>query len=192
MLGRVVSCLQRPAFALGGDNRIIAWNQRLEALLGHPSSSAIGSRCWDLLRGLNEQGVRRCGPGCATLQQRDRGQEIVPFVMDASCSDGSRRRLECSASPVRASGQRPALLYQLRPVPNEGAGNRTALARAALTPRENAVLRLLGEGLDTRALAATLGIREVTVRNHVQNLLRKLAVGSRLAAVARARKLGLL
>jgi DNA-binding NarL/FixJ family response regulator len=52
-----------------------------------------------------------------------------------------------------------------------------------LTERELDVLRLLAEGLDSRAIARRLHISGRTERNHVANILTKLDVHSRLQAV---------
>jgi DNA-binding NarL/FixJ family response regulator len=64
--------------------------------------------------------------------------------------------------------------------------------RDQLTPRERDVLRLMAEGLDTRAIAERLVVSYTTVRGYVQDLLTKLGAHSRLEAVARARTQGLL
>ena len=56
----------------------------------------------------------------------------------------------------------------------------------ALTRRELEVLRLLGRGLNTKAASDELHVSTATVRNHVQNILGKLGVHSRLEAVAHA------
>lgn len=61
-----------------------------------------------------------------------------------------------------------------------------------LTPRELEVLGLLAEGTPNHELAERMGISRNTVRNHVQNLLTKLGVHSRLEAVALASREGLL
>lgn len=61
-----------------------------------------------------------------------------------------------------------------------------------LTNREREVLGLFAEGLGTDAISSRLGISRVTVRNHSQRILGKLGVHSRLAAVARGRRDGLL
>lgn len=53
---------------------------------------------------------------------------------------------------------------------------------AHLTARERQCLALLVEGLDTSAMTARLGISTTTVRSHVQALLTKLGVHSRLEA----------
>lgn len=61
-----------------------------------------------------------------------------------------------------------------------------------LTRRELQVLELLAGGADTIAIANELMISETTVRNHIQRILRKLGVHSRLEAVASAREHGLI
>ena len=61
-----------------------------------------------------------------------------------------------------------------------------------LTAREKEILRSLAEGLSTAAIARKLFIAPVTVRNHVQNLLHKLDVHSKLAAVVYAYQHGLI
>ena len=55
-----------------------------------------------------------------------------------------------------------------------------------LTPREREVLRNMSEGLSTAEIGRKLFISPVTVRNHVQGILQKLEVHSKIAAVAYA------
>lgn len=61
-----------------------------------------------------------------------------------------------------------------------------------LTPREVEVLMRVGDGEDTRLIAAGMGIAPSTARTHVQRVLMKLGVGSRLEAAALAARTGLL
>ncbi|KAA1425096.1 response regulator transcription factor [Mumia zhuanghuii] len=60
-----------------------------------------------------------------------------------------------------------------------------------LTDRELEVLDLVARGMGNAAIARTLTLSEKTVRNHVSNLLTKLAVRDRAGAVATARDAGL-
>jgi two-component system, NarL family, nitrate/nitrite response regulator NarL len=70
---------------------------------------------------------------------------------------------------------------------------RDALRLAAyLTSREWQCLELLVEGQDTSGLVAALGVSAATVRTHVQSVLGKLGVHSRLEAAAFAVQHGLL
>ncbi|MGI5450165.1 response regulator transcription factor [Streptomyces sp. CA-243310] len=61
-----------------------------------------------------------------------------------------------------------------------------------LTPREIEVLVRVAEGEDTRLIAAGMAIAPSTARTHVQRVLMKLGVGSRLEAAALAARTGLL
>lgn len=60
-----------------------------------------------------------------------------------------------------------------------------------LTPREREVLRLLVEGISGSEIATRLSVSTNTVRTHVQNILTKLQVHSRLEAAAFAVRYGL-
>jgi two-component system, NarL family, nitrate/nitrite response regulator NarL len=59
-----------------------------------------------------------------------------------------------------------------------------ALLASQLTPREREVLTLLVEGLDNAEIARRLDVSANTIRTHVQNILTKLGVRSRLQAAA--------
>jgi DNA-binding NarL/FixJ family response regulator len=72
-------------------------------------------------------------------------------------------------------------------------GRHDALKRVArLTKREREVLALLTNGADNQAIADAFVISPQTARTHVQNLLGKLAVHSRLEAVAFVKQSGIL
>ncbi len=65
-------------------------------------------------------------------------------------------------------------------------------AALSLTPRQQAVLALLADGHTAAAIGRRLLIAERTVHKHLEHLYAKLGVTDRLAAVLRARDLGLL
>jgi len=80
----------------------------------------------------------------------------------------------------------PSLLSRLAtPPPAEEAST-------LLTDRELEVLRLTAEGLDTREIAGRLDITVHTVRNHLQNCIRKLGVHTRTQAVSVAIRRGII
>ena len=61
-----------------------------------------------------------------------------------------------------------------------------------LTRREIEVLRLVAEGLNNRTIAERLFVSDHTVHRHLTNILNKLDVSTRAAAVAQAARRGLL
>jgi DNA-binding NarL/FixJ family response regulator len=75
-----------------------------------------------------------------------------------------------------------------RTMPRQRERGRDDLRRLAayLTSRERDCLGVLVEGLDTSAMAARFGISQATVRTHVQAVLTKLGVHSRLEAASLA------
>jgi DNA-binding NarL/FixJ family response regulator len=60
-----------------------------------------------------------------------------------------------------------------------------------LTEREHEVLRLIAGGADNAAVSRRLGVSGKTVRNYVSNIITKLQVTDRTAAVLKARDAGL-
>jgi len=60
----------------------------------------------------------------------------------------------------------------------------TPKAQTKLSPREQQVLRLIAEGATNKTIAARLSVSERTVDRHVSNILVKLDVPSRAAAIA--------
>jgi len=115
-------------------------------------------------------------------------------AVDAGCSgfvtkDRATDELVQSVRSVHAGGAAisPALLARLLPGMREGAADGTT----SLTARELEVLQLLADGVSNQSIAERLFISNHTVRNHVQRVLTKLGVHSKLEAVAAATRIGL-
>jgi DNA-binding NarL/FixJ family response regulator len=77
-----------------------------------------------------------------------------------------------------------AVLVRRSEGPAEGTGS--------LSRRELEVLTLVAQGLNNRAIAESLFISENTVKNHIRNIHEKLQVHSRMEAVVRAVRDGVL
>jgi len=60
-----------------------------------------------------------------------------------------------------------------------------------LTPRELEIVRMVASGLRNRAIGERLFISEGTVKIHLHNIFRKLAVSGRLELAAHAQRSGL-
>lgn len=63
---------------------------------------------------------------------------------------------------------------------------------AALSPRERDILRAIAQGASNKEIGRELGIAETTVKIHVQHVLRKLAVSTRVHAAVIATEIGLI
>lgn len=61
----------------------------------------------------------------------------------------------------------------------------------SLSPREREILRLIARGQSNKMIARELGIAETTVKVHVQHLLRKLELSSRVQAAVFASEQGM-
>jgi DNA-binding CsgD family transcriptional regulator len=61
-----------------------------------------------------------------------------------------------------------------------------------LSPRGRETLTLLADGYSTAQMAQRMGISKETVRNHVKGVLRSLGARSRVEAIAKARRVGLI
>ncbi|HET7651991.1 MAG TPA: response regulator transcription factor [Acidimicrobiales bacterium] len=81
-----------------------------------------------------------------------------------------------------------------RSATGEGRGRMTVVddERGLLTDRELDVLRLLGDGRDTRTISDELGISVHTARGYVKSILAKLGAHTQLEAVVTAQRRGYL
>lgn len=147
----------------------------------------------------------------AQLHQRraDPGKALVPLRMALSLAEqGGYVRVFLDEGPALAEllsklvQQEPTNDYAqllLAGFAAQSSSSRTDAAAQATAPlveplskRELDVLRLIAADLTYEAIAETLIISLNTVRTHAKNIYSKLNVHRRSAAVARARKLGLL
>ena len=124
------------------------------------------------------------------------------IVLTVHCGDDDiRRALDAGARAYlikTASG--PELIETVRAVhaglhhlSREVAVRMTEYPVAAhLTPREMDVLKLLPRGLSNKEIAARLDVSETTAKWFVKNILQKLGVSDRTAAVTAALERGIL
>lgn len=193
-------------FAAGPSLEIVEWNDGAEALLGFTRGEALGRRCHDVL-GCPEPMRRLCREG--ERREPGAGEAPVPlFENEISTRSGERIWVSVTTLLAASGVDLPLRVHVLRelrrqrqleellrqvlstaaqlsaPLREEGEGAAPFLR--GVTAREQEVVRLLARGSSTAEIAAQLGIAPRTARNHIQNILCKLRVHSRLEAVARA------
>ncbi|MFY9549581.1 MAG: LuxR C-terminal-related transcriptional regulator [Thermoanaerobaculia bacterium] len=191
-------------FAIDSSDRIILWNKKCEEMLGRPARAVLGKRCYDVIGGRDENGNVYCYRNCPVAHQaRDLPREPVHrFQLSIETGSGARKTVEVSLFAIPA--YHPALstvVHVLRGGRKKASALERSLAKEAdereplwpmetkagqpidLTAREKEILRCLAQGLPTAAIGKKLFISPVTVRNHVQSILHKLDVHTKLAAV---------
>lgn len=191
----VVDTTGDPAFAVDVEGKIIAWNKAAEYCLGHRRSEVIGRHCWRVLRGRDLCSNRYCDKTCPIRNMALQGEPVNRTEMFFRNASGERARFGMSTF-VLGAGVSQEIVHLLQPVTaREGASAESsgpAGNNSRLSSRQLEVLRYLGEGKGTRKIAEELGLSPATVRHHVQHILERLKVHSRLEAVALARRIGLL
>ena len=111
------------------------------------------------------QAIRRAACGEPVVSPELMGKLVAAFQ-----SQGVAEAAALLAAPATA----PA------PLPEPGGGV------APLSPREEEVLREIARGASNKEIARTLDIAETTVKIHVQHILRKLGLSSRVQAAVYA------
>jgi PAS domain S-box-containing protein len=204
------------SFAVDGAGQIVAWNKAAEAMFGLSFADAIGKMCGEILKGMDE-----CGPVCSadcSVQQAVRKRHPVGnFDLHVETANG---RQWCNVSVLIADEVNATLPYAIHIVrqidvrkrlellvrdfvvtgtglaPEQAtsliSSTRAPARETELSAREIGVLRLLAKGVATTAVAEQLHISRTTVNNHIQHILRKLDVHTRLEAIRRAELAGLI
>lgn len=203
------------AYIVDENQRIVAWNAAAADLLGFEAQTVLGAHCYQVLGGHSDGGCVVCKRGCQPFSAGHRGELSPSFDVQVRTSDGPPRWINMSVialplEDVDSAGL--AIVHLFRDVENRKQaqqfaaevvarvsqfklhesdagqhGERIVAPATPLTPRELQILRLLTQGADTATIATTLFISQVTVRNHIQSMLHKLGVHSRLEAVTYAR-----
>lgn len=191
-----------PAYVTDREGRILGWNSAAEATLGYSREQVLGRPCHTVINGRDTFGNAVCRQDCPVKRRAAKDLPLERFRMYARAAAGHYVEVECSTLSLRNDAGDGALIHLVRPhrdrpYPDSTGGpdppSEAERARTErLTDRETQVLHLLAAGLGTRRLADELSISPATVRSHVEAILRKLDVHSRLEAVVTALRTGLL
>ena len=118
------------------------------------------------------------------------GKTTKIFEMVVLDRNGGRIPMRLTSAPLRRDGHIVGIFGVGMPLAQAPSFKHSPLED--LTPRQQEVLCLLGEGLETPAIARRLGIAEETARNHIRALLRAMGAHSRLEAVLMGQRAGVI
>ena len=167
-------------FLINRASRVVSWNRAAERLTGIPSVRAIGCFWETLLAASGTADHDRSA--LAGWPAHDVEIEIVV--------PRGRIRAQLTTVAIELDGA-PRILHLMRPLTHAAGYAAGRSPPIELTPRQLEILQLLARGEQARAIADTLVLSEATVRNHIRGVLREFGVSCQLAAVARARELGI-
>lgn len=205
------------AYVVDDNQRIVAWNQVAADLLGFEAQAVVGAHCYQVLGGHADGGCVVCKRGCQPYTAGRRGDLVPSFDVQVRTGDGRPRWINVSIITLPMENDTDdrslAVVHLCRDVDGRKQAQQLAadmVARVAqfkqqnhaeaargetyagsanpLTPRETQILQLLCQGADTTTIATTLMIGQSTARNHIQRVLHKLGVHSRLEAVTYAQQ----
>jgi PAS domain S-box-containing protein len=178
--------------AVDAEGRVALWNRSAEHIVGYTAREVVGRLCCQIFAGGDGAGAPLCYNSCHVETAGDRSASSRHFELMTRTKAGAPVRLAVDALLVPdARGECSAVVHLFRDDDvtrdvRRASADGSAALEAALTPREREVFRLVATGANTRAIATELRVSPATVRNHVQSLLGKLGVHSRLEAVAYA------
>jgi DNA-binding CsgD family transcriptional regulator len=198
-------------FAIDGDQQVVCWNHGCEDLTGVSAFQAIGSRCHEVLQGHEPCGRRFCKPNCPLGQLAKGGPSPKAVSLRIPTRENGKIQVNLGTmlipSPVdqewrvvhfmrrghRKSSAGLVARQDLGGHTNgkdhpQGLGGNSSHGLCLLTEREREILRFLNHGLTTDAMSQHLHISTTTVRNHIQRLMAKLNVHSRVEAVTYAHR----
>lgn len=192
------------AFAMRPDGKIVLWNTAAGKILGYSAQDSIGRHCYDVCAGLDDNGNRLCYQGCHVMNLVKLGDPVRNFDMQTRTKAGRPLWVNVSTltvarkraidrliihlvRDVTATKELLTLVHDRRSEPDPKPDSKCSLTR-----RELEILRLIAAGVATKRAAERLHVSPSTIRNHIQSVLRKLGVHSRLEAAVYATKHGLL
>ena len=217
ILSKLLESATCGTYAVSIDQTIVLWNRNAERILGHSSQNVLGRKCYEVMEGVTSIGLTpQCLGGCPSMHYLRAGLIPATARLQLLCSTGERKWV--SLTPMVVAGilrDAPLLVHlfddgeQVEDFDQTRDSVHDALAESgaqvisdhpptplgedpALSRRELEVLRLVALGWDTPRIAAELSISRHTVRNHIRNLRHKLNATTKLDAVMKGIRLGIL
>lgn len=198
-------------FTIDRDQRVTFWNHACEDLTGVSAAHATGRACHEILQGQDCSGRPFCGPDCPVAALSKGGPSPSKFSIRISAGEAGRVQLNVGTMlvPSDVEGEWMVVHFMQRGHCKSSAGsleridmgahlNRKTYPVAApgpssqglglLTEREREILCLMAYGQTTDVISERLHISATTVRNHIQRLMAKLNVHSRVEAVSCAHR----
>lgn len=200
------------AFVIDEDLRIIFCNKAAEAILGFDNKDVVGQFCYRLLQGCDDGRYLICKKQCRVAKMTLNFKPVPNYDIHIITNYGVKRWMNMSVFTYNMAdtNSKKVVVHLFHDLNHKkvndklltdivGAlnhtqefppknGKETEPLLETLTAREGEILALLVDGHGTRDIAKLLSISLNTARNHIQRILQKFQVHTRLEAVAIAIK----
>ena len=204
------------AFVVDDELRIVYWNEAAESSLGFDNEEVVGQFCYQILCGYDDDRQLVCRERCQVSESILNSTPVPNYDINMTTKNGSNSWLNMTVFKYRLDRSNGKKLivhlfhvlnqrnfveeytaqmidaikrYQDIPVENKIEVKRPP---EILTNREREILSLLARGYGTKEICEQLFISSNTVRNHIQHILQKFQVHTRLEAVTHAIKTNLI
>jgi len=195
------------AFVVDDKLRIAYWNKTAETILGFDKDDVTSHFCYQLLRGCDEKGHLICKARCQVAKLSLNSKPVPNYDIHVTTKGRENHWLNMSVFTYRigkANGKKmivhffhdlngkkfdgevlAQLIELINHSPNVSAKNGTGMepGSATLTLREREIISLMAKGHGTKEIANLLSVSSNTIRNHIQHILQKFQVHTRLEAV---------
>jgi PAS domain S-box-containing protein len=210
-MSRLIEALKNSAdgaFVIDESLRIVYCNKVAEAILGLDNQDIVGHFCYQLLRGHDDGMHLVCKARCQVARMALNSKPVPNYDIQITTNYGIKRWLNMSVLAYRTgdNNEKKVIVHLFHDLNHKKVNERILTQNIRmgncnqdfptksetemgphlkrLTPREQETLALLAKGHSTGEIGERLSISQNTARNHVQHVLQKLQVHSRLEAVA--------
>jgi PAS domain S-box-containing protein len=210
IVNELISALENAAdgaFVVDEEFKIVYANQAAQNFLGFHTENGLPIKCYRVLEGYDDENRLICHEYCPVAKMILTGKQVSSFDLKTGKHDNDLWINISVFCYVARESEQAYIVHLFRDISQEKSesrlveslmqvakrfhaieseslsGDYVAHEHEPLTSRELEVLSSLADGYSTRGIAKALSISVNTSRNHIQNILQKLGVHSRLEAV---------
>ena len=189
------------AFGIDSHYRIVFWNRGAKEMTGLQRRDVFGRKCYDIIQAYDLSGNPFCFRGCQVMKTHEQGGMAKSINLELLTKSGRVEGVDMITLHLNRDGSpaQPVLVHFVKPfVGAAESSSRAKLTRVqlekivhgplkknfSLSHRECEVYLAFAQGFVAKEIAVLLGLSTATVRTHIQRILKKCQVHSKVEAVA--------
>lgn len=189
------------AFGIDSHYRIMFWNRSAKEMTGLPKHDVMGKKCYEVIQAYDLSGNPFCVRGCQVMKTHEQGGMAKSINLELLTKSGRIEGVNMITLHLNRDGSpaQPVLVHSLKPSAGLAEfSNKVKLTRVqlekivhcslkksfSLSHRECEIYLAFAQGSVAKEIAVLLGLSTATVRTHIQRILKKCRVHSKVEAVA--------